>query len=121
MRNYFSILRGSVAMLLVVITCVVAFAQPAHVAIGFTSPLSGPDATYGQGLRQGVQLAIERANVGGGVNGRLLELISLDDGGDPMRATNNARELLQRGVVAITGVYGARATAAVATVLTREG
>lgn len=94
-----------------------AGAQPQPLAIGLTAPLSGPDAAYGLGLRHGAQLALARANAGGGVGGRPLELLALDDGGDPQRAAANARLLLERGAVALTSVHGARATAAVAQVL----
>ena len=95
----------------------VAQSQPQPLAIGLTAPLSGPDAAYGLGLRHGAQLAVVRANAAGGVAGRPLELMALDDGGDPQRAAANARLLLERGAVALTGVLGARATAAVAQVL----
>jgi ABC-type branched-subunit amino acid transport system substrate-binding protein len=91
--------------------------QPQPLAIGLTAPLSGHDAAYGLGLRHGAQLAVARANAAGGVAGRPLELLALDDGGDPQRAAANARLLLERGAVALTGVHGARATAAVAQVL----
>lgn len=85
--------------------------------VGMTAPLSGGDAAYGRGLRHGVELAIARANEAGGVSGRRIELVALDDRGDPSVAEGNARELLRRGVLAITGVHGAPAAAAVARVI----
>lgn len=105
------------AALLLLALASAAGAQPQPLAIGLTAPLSGPDAAYGLGLRHGAQLAVARANAGGGVAGRPLELLALDDGGDPQRAAANARLLLERGVVALASVHGARATAAVAQVL----
>ncbi len=95
--------------------------QPQPIVIGLTAPLSGHDAAYGQGLQHGAQLAVARANAAGGLAGRTLELLALDDAGDPSRAAANARELLQRGAVALTGVHGARATLAVAEVLVPAG
>lgn len=98
-------------------------AQPAdRILIGMTAPLSGTaSASYGQGLELGVQLAIARANAAGGVDGHRLELVSLNDKGDPELAASNARELMRRGVVALVGAHGARPVAAVADVLAAAG
>lgn len=92
-------------------------AQARPLAIGMTAPLSGPDAAYGQGLQHGARLAVERANAAGGVGGRSLALLALDDQGDPNHAAANARQLLDRGVMGLTGVHGSHSTAAVAEVL----
>lgn len=98
----------------------VGWAQPRPILIGMTAPLRGPNAAYGLGLRHGAQLAIARANSAGGVGGHSLELLVLDDGGDALRATANARQLLQRGVIALIGAHGAGATAAIAQVIAPE-
>jgi ABC-type branched-subunit amino acid transport system substrate-binding protein len=95
--------------------------QAQALAVGTTLLLSGPQAAYGRGLQHGAQLAVDRANAAGGVNGRLLALVVLDDQGDAQRAATNARQLLERGVVAITGVHGAPATLAVAEAIAPGG
>lgn len=97
------------------------WAQPRPIEIGMTAPLSGPNAAYGLGLQHGARLAMARTNAAGGVGGRPLELLVLDDGGDALRAAANARQLLQRGVVALTGAHGASVTAAIAQVIAPEG
>lgn len=96
-------------------------AQPAPILIGMTVPLSGPDSAYGVGLRDGAALGVDRANAAGGIDGRRLQLVALDDGGQPQRAASNARDLMQGGVLALTGVLGAPSTAAVASVLAQGG
>jgi branched-chain amino acid transport system substrate-binding protein len=66
-----------------------------EIVLGQTAVLSGPlspGAIAGQG---GVRLALEEANAKGGVNGRKLRLVSLDDGFDPARAAANIQALLQ--------------------------
>jgi ABC-type branched-subunit amino acid transport system substrate-binding protein len=88
--------------------------------IGMNTPLTGPHAAYGRALEHGVRMALDRANASGGVGGRLLGLAVMDDQGDPARAAANARQLLERGAVALTGVHGGRATAAVAEALQRQ-
>jgi branched-chain amino acid transport system substrate-binding protein len=94
-----------------------AQAQSQPIRIGMSLPLSGPAASFGQGLRHGAELAVARANAAGGIARRSLELVVLDDGGQVRQAEANALELVQRGVVALTGVHGAEAVAAVDTVL----
>ncbi|NRF70787.1 ABC transporter substrate-binding protein [Aquincola sp. S2] len=111
----------ALAALLLTLAAAAPGARAQPLAIGLTAPLTGPDAAYGLGLRHGAQLAVARANASGGVAGRPLELLALDDGGDPQRAAANARQLLARGAVALTGVHGASATAAVAEVLAPTG
>ena len=95
-------------------------AQAQPLVIGLTTPLSGLNAAFGLGLQHGAQLAVDRANAIGGIGGRPLLLVSMDDRGDPGRAAANATRLLERGAVAITGVHGARSAAAVAEVLQRS-
>ncbi len=91
--------------------------QSLPIRIGLSLPLSGPAASFGEGLRHGAELAVARANAAGGIARRTLELVVLDDGGQPQRAAANAAELVSRGAVALTGVHGAEAVAAVDAVL----
>ncbi|MDP3924147.1 MAG: ABC transporter substrate-binding protein [Hydrogenophaga sp.] len=91
--------------------------QSVPIRIGMSLPLTGPAASFGEGLRHGAELAVARANAAGGVARRPLELVVLDDGGQVRQAESNALELVQRGVVALTGVHGAEAVAAVDAVL----
>jgi len=113
--------RAALSIGLVLLACAGLQAQPAPIVVGISAPLSGPGAAYGRGLQHGIQLAIARANETGGIEGRRLELLALDDRGDAAQAAANARELMRRGVVAMTGVHGAAAAAAVAEVLAGAG
>jgi len=51
--------------------------------------------------KKGWELALEEINRGGGVNGRKLEVISRDDGGNPGDAVRVAEELISRENVAL--------------------
>jgi branched-chain amino acid transport system substrate-binding protein len=66
-------------------------AQSAPWLIGQTAALSGPLAYPFVEMNKGIQAAFDEANERGGVDGRPLELRSLDDAGEPPRATENAR------------------------------
>jgi branched-chain amino acid transport system substrate-binding protein len=65
------------------------------VVIGFTGPLSGPAAEYGQDCYTGIDLAIQEINAAGGITVKgqktLFKLEKLDDRIDPTQAVNNAR------------------------------
>src|SRR5690554_6797372 len=74
--------------------------QPAEVVnIGYTGPLSGPAAFYGENTLSGLQMATEEINGSGGfeVNGQKYEinLVALDDKYLPNEAGTNAKRLVQ--------------------------
>jgi branched-chain amino acid transport system substrate-binding protein len=71
--------------------------------VGFSAQLTGRQAELGVQERNGAQLAIEKANNDGGINGHMLSLIVHDDLGIPQEAQNADKELIREGVVAIIG------------------
>jgi branched-chain amino acid transport system substrate-binding protein len=80
------------------------------IRVGTTLPISGTAALAGQGLLAGIELAVEEANANGGVNGRQLELVALDDGFDIPRNVANMRRLVEEeGVYAILSPAGSQA------------
>ncbi|WP_449241022.1 ABC transporter substrate-binding protein [Desulfoscipio gibsoniae] len=68
-----------------------------EIVIGYTGPLSGPAAQYGQDCLNGVDMAVNNINEAGGidVSGQKynFKLEKLDDMADPTQAVNNARRL----------------------------
>ena len=61
-------------------------------------------AQHAEHAKRGMQLAIDEINAAGGINGRVLELISRDDAGEPGEAVRVAEELVSReGVDILTG------------------
>lgn len=69
------------------------------VNIGYTGPLSGPAAFYGERTLNGIKMAAEEVNAAGGfeVNGKTykLNIVSLDDKYLPNEAGANAKRLVQ--------------------------
>lgn len=63
------------------------------IKIGGIFPLSGKVAVYGVECRQGIELAVEEINAAGGVNGKMIELISEDDEGNPEKSVNAYKKL----------------------------
>jgi ABC-type branched-subunit amino acid transport system substrate-binding protein len=79
-----------------------------RVLIGQSSPFSGSNKELGDDIREGLQAYFKQINDAGGVNGRTLELIALDDANDAKRSGENARILIeQRGVLALVGYASA--------------
>ncbi|MDB5966822.1 MAG: transporter substrate-binding protein [Polaromonas sp.] len=76
------------------------------VVIGQSVALTGPAAALGLPFSQGARLFFERLNAGGGINGRKVELVTLDDAGNPATTLANTQKLLSQGVLALFGYYG---------------
>src|SRR5262245_7946790 len=65
-----------------------------EILIGQTNPYSGPLSSYGTQGR--VQLAYyAMINAQGGVNGRKIKLLSLDDGYQPPKTVEQTRKLVE--------------------------
>ena len=77
------------------------------ILIGRSTALSGGMAPFLAPVHEGQEAAIEDANAKGGIGGRKIRIVSLDDGFDPRRTLENARQLSEKdGVVALLGVSG---------------
>ena len=96
--------------------------HPDRVVFGQSAALTGPAAALGQGMRLGIEAAFAEINRRGGVHGRQLELISLDDGYEPEAALVNTRRLLQEeNVFALIGPVGTPTSRAVEPVAAQAG
>jgi len=74
------------------------------IKIGTVGPLTGDVATYGISTKNGVEIAVDEFNNNGGINGKKIQLISEDTGGDQTEAANATSKLIdQDKVVAIVG------------------
>lgn len=60
-----------------------AQSETGPIPIGVQYPLTGPSSELGQGFQYGAQLAISEINAHGGINGRELRLILVDDKSTP--------------------------------------
>lgn len=81
-------------------------AQGNSIVLGQSAAFSGPASELGEQFKRGAQLYFDRANTRGGIGGRQIELVSLDDGYEPDRCAANTRKLLERGVFALFGYIG---------------
>ena len=73
------------------------------VTLGQSAALTGPSATLGVPFTQGAKLCFDRLNIVGGINRRKLELVTIDDAGNPGQAVRNTKTLLTQRVFSLFG------------------
>jgi len=89
------------------------------VKIGTLHPLTGPQASEGQEMRDAIQLAIDEVNENGGIEslgGAKVELVEGDSENNPEKGISEVQQMDNSGVVGIVGPY----TTAVALAATQE-
>ena len=69
-----------------------------EIKIGHINPYSGPASAYGA-IGKAIGAYMEKINAEGGINGRMLKLISLDDGYNPAKTVEQARKLVEEDEV----------------------
>jgi branched-chain amino acid transport system substrate-binding protein len=91
------------SMLAALLTAAPASAQ--NILIGLSTPATGPAAVASEWERWGVDLAVEEINAAGGVLGRKIEVLTLDNKCNPSEGVNVANKLVEAKVVAIVGSH----------------
>jgi branched-chain amino acid transport system substrate-binding protein len=82
------------------------FGQAKPYRIGSIQPLSGPGAAGGKTSLVGVQMAVDRINKAGGINGRPVELVVADDESKPDVGRRRAEKLVQEDKIdAHVGIF----------------
>lgn len=110
-----------VAAMFVLVVASPAFAAET-IKIGSIQPLTDWGAADGNFNRAGSQIAIDKINAEGGINGKMLELIVEDGRNDPADSLNAAQKLINRDKVsAMFGCWLSSATLAVVPTAERVG
>lgn len=79
----------------------------AKIMIGMSTALSGASADLGTNVKAGVEAYFASVNKSGGVHGRALELVAIDDGYEPDKSAANTRKLIEQDkVFALLGYVG---------------
>ncbi len=95
--------------------------SPKEILIGECAALSGPAAGLGTGMNQGMAACFASTNSVGGVGGRTLRLVSIDDGYDPDRCVSGTLELVDnQHVFALAGYVGTPTTKVVVPIITEK-
>lgn len=92
------------------------------IKIGVLAPLTGTNAEYGKGFEVGTQMAVDRINAAGGINGRTLELEVKDSKGDQKESSDLCRMFADdKEVMAIIGDFASGACMANAPIVDEAG
>jgi branched-chain amino acid transport system substrate-binding protein len=73
--------------------------------IGLEGPLTGSQSDIGIGMLEGAQLAAKQINAAGGVLGRQVQIVPIDDAADPTVGVAAAKAAIQAGLDGIVGPY----------------
>ena len=74
------------------------------ITIGEVGSMTGSEATFGISTHNGIELAVSEINAAGGVKGKKIKMVSLDDQGKPEEAATAVTKLItQDNVTAILG------------------
>lgn len=93
-----------------------------EIKIGAIFPLTGDVSTFGQSTLNSVMLATKEWNERGGIDGKMIKLVSEDDKNDPTESANAALKLInQDGVVALIGSVTSKCTLSVAPIAQQNG
>ena len=81
--------------------------SPTEIVIGTHQDLSGPIKVWGIPVSNGMKMAVEEINAGGGINGRKLRMILEDSAYDPKKAVLATQKMIERDkVFAMVGPMG---------------
>jgi branched-chain amino acid transport system substrate-binding protein len=94
-------IRPLFALCLAALGAALAPAAHAQIKIGQTAGFSGTVAASVKEATDGAKLYLDALNARGGIAGQKIELVSLDDRFEPKRAAENARTLIDMGVLAL--------------------
>jgi branched-chain amino acid transport system substrate-binding protein len=79
-----------------------------EILIGNASSLTGTAAQYGISTYEGLEVAMEEINAGGGVLGKKIRILKGDDSGDPRQAVNVVQKFISKDNVLV--IIGAELT-----------
>lgn len=93
------------AMVLVPVFALTSCGEDDSIKVGFVGPLTGSTAEYGEAVRNGIQLYLDKLNAAGGIaGGKQVKLVAYDSKGDVTDAVNLYNRLVERdGIVALLG------------------
>jgi ABC-type branched-subunit amino acid transport system substrate-binding protein len=79
--------------------------QPKVWKIGLEGPLTGSQSDVGIGMLEGAQLAAQQIDAAGGVLGRQVQIVPIDDAADPATGVAAANAAIQAGLDGVVGPY----------------
>ncbi len=106
--------KGLIIMLMLVSIMLFTFSVEAAdvIKIGVQAPITGKLASEGQSIDKAVRLIVGQYNAKGGILGKKIKVITCDDEGVAVKGAICARNLVNKGVIAVIGSYTSMAAEA---------
>lgn len=102
-----------------VLSCSLLAQEP--IKLGMSAPFTGPAAQLGQQYYQGANQVFALQNAQGGINGRPIQLLTADDGYEPLRTVDNTRHFIfEQQVFALFGYVGTPTSSAILPLLRKH-
>lgn len=97
-----------------------AFAD-STIKIAVVGPITGPVAQYGKMQMDGAVMAVDQINLKGGVNGKKLEAVLIDDVCEPKQAVAVANKVVSNGISFVVGHLCSGSTQPASDIYEEEG
>jgi branched-chain amino acid transport system substrate-binding protein len=115
------ILRYLAALAAISVLALAPQAYAQDIKVGLIAGMSGPGASYGASMRQGIEMALQEINDAGGIKGRKLTLDVADDASDPAQSVLAMQRLVNDQVDIVVGGWGSSQVLANMEVAERAG
>ena len=84
------------------------------IKVGIMGPMTGDVSVYGLAVTNGANLYLDQVNANGGINGKMIESITMDEQGDATQAVQCFTKMVDEGIVGLIGDVTTTPTLAVA-------
>jgi branched-chain amino acid transport system substrate-binding protein len=101
----------AVSLSLILAGCAKTEEEAETIQIGLQAPLTGDFAAEGQWAKQSVEVAAELINQKGGVLGKNVEIVVVDDASNPKDSALAAQKVIAQGLKEVIASYGSSVTA----------
>jgi branched-chain amino acid transport system substrate-binding protein len=76
-----------------------------EIRIGLEGPLTGAQSHVGTGMLNGARMAADELNAAGGIDGKLVTIVGIDDQADPDRGVSATTVAIAEGLSGVVGPY----------------
>ena len=91
------------AALVLVLTAFSGAAAAKEILIGNMQDISGPTSVWGNAVTRGAEIAVEKINAAGGIDGAMIKLVTMDTKANVQEAIKGYNSLVSSGAIAIVG------------------
>src|SRR5690625_3281870 len=119
MKNRFTPIAAALG--LTVSLAVAGVAQAEKITFAIAGPYTGPLTQYGEMVQQGVHTFVEQINAAGGVLGKEIEVVIVDDACEPKQGPVVANRIVNDGINYVIGHVCSGATIAATDIYNDEG